>query len=419
MDNKLLIVTIFLLCSSVASADTSKVNLSVGLSYDYTDNIFLSSNFVVPENIYHALLDASYRKKTANMDLDFSLNLDRQKYQKYSYFDNTTGSSRLTFAGALSKNLLYWDVEDRFDKVPNAFNSPNLPSNYQNINYFLAGPRLLLINDSRNSLITTAKYQKFYAESSPTDYAGPVLNLSYTRKVTRLLSVGLTSKYNEVNYDNKLLNTDYSRTDISVNIQKRLKHSELTLEVGKTKIIPAVTNSEGTLFRASYSLQAGERTKLSIEYQKELSDFSNVFSNTSSQNQNLPDVGNSIFVLTAGNVLLQRKFGLSDLSFNYSYFKNDYSNDVQNVISNQSSIIFNNQVSPAVKLNLNASYQHINYPGTGLLVKEKIYSAGLTRKFTNLYTLGMRIQYLNRDSSDNLSGFTERRINVNAHYFFR
>jgi len=419
MDNKLLIVTIFLLCSSVASADTSKLNMSVGLSYEYTDNIFLLSNYVVPENIIHALMDVSYKKKTATLDLDFNLNLDRQRYLKYSFYDNTTASSRLVMVDTLSKNRLYWDVDNRFDKVPNTYISPNVPSNYQNVNYLLTGPRLHLVNDTRNTLTASAKYQNFYAETSPTDYTGYILDTGYTRRVTRTLSVGLSGKFNEVNYSDKILNTDYTRTDVSVSVDKLLKHSELTIEVGKSKIKPAMANSEGDLIRAKYNLQLGERTKLSIGYQRELSDFSNVFSNNSSLNTNLPDIGNSIFVLTAGNVLLQRKFGLSELSFNYSYFKNDYSNDIQNVISNQSSIIFNNQVSPAVELNLNASYQHINYPGTGLLVKEKIYSAGLTRKFTNLYTLGMRIQYLNRDSSDNLSGFTERRINVNAHYFFR
>ena len=91
--------------------------------------------------------------------------------------------------------------------------------------------------------------------------------MSYIRNLTRTTSIGLIAHYNDRIFDDKTLNADFTRSDVSLRISKKMKLSQLELDVGKTQLNPKSSDSrQNSVLKARYQYQLPPTRMLAIMY---------------------------------------------------------------------------------------------------------------------------------------------------------
>lgn len=416
-----LILALLFVSTSVIAAQPDRLNLSVGLLYENSDNILLTqANTKKSENIYHALMSMSYKKESSKLSTSFTLDADRRSYQNNTFPDETVVSSLLGLTANLSKKRLYWDLVNRYARVQTNAASLDLPTNRENTNYFSTGPRFVFFQNDKNSLNADIKYEKFYTETSDGDYSGYLVDTSYIRNISRTFSLGIAAKYNDRKFDNIVLNTNYTKADLILSLIKKMKISDFEIDVGRTRINQQLYNNknEQGIFRAFYNYKLGAKTDLKLSYRRELNDFSGLFSSATTGGTILSNVSSSIFLLEEGSLSIFRRFGSSGLTFSYTNFSNDYSVDSLDLKNISSSLTFSNKISPSISLNLNGTYIASKYPGISRNDTRRIYSTGIVKTFLDKYDIAFDIHYINNRSTDSNFIYDERRISLGGHYYF-
>ena len=416
----LLISGLLLVNVGVCAAPQDKLLFSVGLSYENSDNINLSPSNKRSENIGHTLFATEYQRQSAKLQASFNLSADYQKYQNHTFSDQTTVSSYLSFYATLEKQRVFWSVDNRFDRVQINQTQLNIPTNQENTNYFTTGPKFIFIKNNKDSLDADIKYEKFYTEISNNDYYGYIANVSYLRNISHTLATGLNARYNKRNFDNKIVNSDFSRTDVTINLSKRTKLSRYGVVVGKTQLIlENQPSNQENIFRANYQSQLGRQTNLSIDYSRELSDFSTMFAATIPGDSTYTDVNSATFLASTGRFSVIRNFSNTNLRFDYTYASNDYTDNTLDLITRTSTITLNNNIRNGMTLNLMGLYRNRGFARRGRVDLSRVYAFGITQRFLNLYDLAFNIQYTNNGSTDSNLNYDERRIKLSGHYYFR
>ncbi|MBI1425239.1 MAG: hypothetical protein GC149_17460 [Gammaproteobacteria bacterium] len=413
-------LALILFSAPLFAASSDQLNYSVGLSYENTDNITLSPTNKISESIIHTLFTVDYKRESAVLNAHLTLSGDYADYQKNVYPDQATVSSLFGLTATLVKNRFYWIVENKLDRVQTRYNAANIPTNQENTNLFSTGPRITFVQNERNSLSAKIQYVSFYAEKTPSDYTGYVLNAIYARNVSRTFSIGLNVNYDDRSFDNTILNTNYSRTDSTVNFKKRLKLSEMEMDVGRTWVNNDIGSAiEQSIFRARYKYQLGEKTNFNFGYTRELGDFAGVFSGGNAIGSNLPIVGSALFILEQGQMTINKRFSSSSVTYGISYFSNDYEDNTLDLNTTSSELTLSTNLSTNVSLNLSSRYANTRFPGIDRRDIERLYSLGLSRQFLDRYDVRLNYQYTNRGSSDSNFAYDERRISLGGHYYFR
>lgn len=417
------VLTFFVIPVFAAPAD--KLNFSIGLSYENTDNFFLTPVNKINASILHTLLSASYLKDTARTKINFSLNADHQDYRNntlpdHNFPNKTLVSSLLSLSTTLTKQRLFWEIDDKLDRVQTDQALANTITNQENVNYFTTGPKIIFFQNNKDSLDAEVKYEKFYTQASNSDYAGYFIDTTYLRNITRTTSLGLEVRHNDKKYSNTALNADYKRTDVTTKLTRILKLSKIEVDIGKTKINTTNTaGSDQNIFRLKYQYQFGQKTRLSAGYRRELTDFSNIFATNTAGGAIFTDVSSSIFLLKEGQFEILRNFSNSSIKYSYSDISNDYSNDLLDLAIQTSAIAFTNNITPYLSMKISASYRDIKYPSQNRNDIFRIYLFSLGETFLKSYDIVFTAQYINTGSTNSNYIFDERRYSLTGHYYFR
>jgi hypothetical protein len=402
------------------AAQTDKLAFSAGLSFENSDNIYHSTANKVDETTIHTLLTTEYQRQSARLNALFNLNADYHDYQNHTFANRTTISSYLSLNATLAKQRLFWDIDDRFDRVQINQAVANIPSNQEDTNHFTTGPRFVFFKDNKSSLDAGIKYEKFYTETSNNDYSGYVADASYIRNITHTTALGLIVNYSDRKFDNSLLNADYTRTDVTLNLTKQMRLSTLEVDVGKTAFKPHdQPDTQQSIFRAKYQYRLGEKTSLNASYNRELSDFSTMFAATTPGGTTYANVSGATFLLKMGRLSVIRNFSSTSLRYDYIYSSNDYSINTLDIITRASTLSLSNNISTGLTLDLSGLYQDTSYASGNRVDLARVYNLGVTQKFLNSYDLTFNIQYTNNDSTDSIYSYDERRFNISGSYYFR
>lgn len=423
MSVKLALILGLLLVDVVAYAaiePTDKLTFSAGLAYEHSDNIYYSPVNKKSENILHTLFETNYQKRTARLDADFTLNADHLNYQKHTFTNRTIVSSNLSLAATLEKERFFWDMNNRLARVQINQAIANIPTNQENTNYFMTGPRLVFFKNNKESLNAGIRYEKFYTETSSSDYTGYIFDAAYHRNITHTAAMELYIKYNNKKFDDKLLNADYKRTDVTLDLSKRTKLSTFGITVGRTLLNYQHRPSyQDDIFRFRYQYLLGTLSSFNATYSRELSDFSSVFASAAPGGATYTNVTGSIFLRKLGQLSIVRNFASSSLAYTYTYSSNDYSDNLLNIITRESMVSLNKKINSSLNLKLSARYRDTSYVAGNRVDLAKLYSLDLVRTFLTSYDLALSMHYLNNESTDSNFGYDERRIILSGHYYFR
>jgi len=415
-----LIIGLLLASLSVYADQADRLTLSAGLSFENSNNINLTPIDRISENIAHVLFASNYLKKTAVLNLKFNLYADRQEYLNHTFANQTVVTSYLSLSAALKKQRLYWEAENKHDRVQISQAEANIPTNQENTNYFTTGPRFVLFKNNKSSLDVDIKYEKFYAEISNSDFSGYLANTSYLRNITRTSAITLDVNYTDRKFDDQILNTDYKRTDATLGLMKKLKLSILEIGAGQTqlKMQNQATRKE-SIYRAKYQYQLGKKTSLTASYNHQLNDFSTVFARAVPGSPFYTDVNSEIFLLNSGKFSIVRNFSHSSLHYDYVYVSNDYQDDALDTVVRASTLTLTNKLSVDFSTSLSGTYRNTDYANGTRNDQARVINFGVTQKFLNAYDWALGIQYTNNGSTDSKSIYDERLISLIGHYYFR
>ena len=111
---RLLLFTLLLVNLPLYAAPTNNLALSVGLLYENSDNIFLTPLYKKDDNIIHSIFNVDYQHKSATLVTHLALRADHQNYLKETFPNRTVVSSILSMKSTLSKQRLFWDIDNSF-----------------------------------------------------------------------------------------------------------------------------------------------------------------------------------------------------------------------------------------------------------------------------------------------------------------
>jgi len=400
---------------------TSKLLFSIGASVENSDNIYLRPTNKVSDKITHLSFYTDYKKKTPNLYTDFNLLIDDQNYQNNTFSDQTTYTGIATLDVTMSKDKAVWETDDRVANLLINTTLANTPDNYQNVNYFLTGPKFIFFKNDKDSLTANIKYQNFYTQKDNTDLYGSLAGIKYLRNLTRTFAAGIDINYNDKKYKDKTNNSDYSLNNIALKFKNRTKLSNVEIDVGESYLnIVNAPSYRSNLFRAKYNYRLGVRDKLILSYRRELQDYAGLIA-TSPVIGGLSNITSNVFLLKEGIVELNKQFGFSNIKLSYVYFNSEYTdaNDPNNTIRNVTSLTFTNNITNSLSLELQGSYAGSEYPGLLRTDTSRIYMIAIKKTFINKYDLGLSAKYTNQGSTDGAYIYDELRVALGGHYYFR
>lgn len=401
---------------SVFAAPTDKLSMSIGASIESSNNIYLTPDNTVSDNIFHALMTVDYQKESSVITTRFNLSADNQHYQNNSFPNETVFSSLLDMNGVLIKSHLNWIVRNIYEQVQTNADALNIPTNRENTNYFLTGPNFVFFQNDKDSLNALIEYSRLYTEESDADSSGYIVNAVYHRNITRTFAIGLAANYNSVNFDNEDINTNYNKTDLTVDFTKTMKLSEIRLVLGETSV--KKVNAERELydiFRMNFKSQLGKSTNAGLGFRRELGDFAGTLGSVGGA----ANVSGDTFVLEEGTVFVDKQVGFSRLNLGFIYTGYDYSNDVSDYDTSAINFIFTHGITTTVNLNFDLNYVDYEYTGVNRSDIEKIYIVGLRKTFRDAYDLALSVKHTNRGSTDPTFNYDETRITLGGNYYFR
>lgn len=403
----------------VSPAQARDLKLSVGLSYEYNDNILLRPTNEQSETILHALFTADYNRESAAHVTSLRLVADYRDYQDNTFADETVFSANLSSALNLSKQRVFWDILNVYDNVQTDTATLNTPRNRENANYFSTGPRFILVNNRKNMLSLGLKYEDTYYEVSDVDYSGYRADLQYERHISRTFQMRLSAAHSDRTFDNEVLNENYARTDIFVTLARQYRTSDVEVDVGQSHIKPETNpSSDENLYRLRYNNQLGKRTELQVRYRRELSDFSSTFAASTAGEEGLGDIRSELFLLEEAGLAITRTFSRSTLRLDVIYADRDYSDDALDTQNTDSRLTFTTELAAGLELRLAGGYNEIEYADGSRKDKTKRWSAGLIRRLPPSFDIRLELNHNENDST--VSGFVydETRIIVGGNYYF-
>lgn len=415
-----LTIVILLFSMRAYAAPTNKWNFSVGLLYENSSNIDYAPINPQSDNVLHTLFATAYQKDSPSIKTKFSLSADYMNYQNNTFKNQAKITSDLSFNSILEKQHLFWNIDNRLDRVQINQTLANIPTNQENTNYFTTGPTIVFFSNNKSTLSSDIKYENFYTEKSTSDYFGYIYSLGYLRNITRTLAMGLNAKYNKRKFTNSADNTDYSRTDVTLDVSKRLRNSSLQVNLGKTQLnVEGYQATQQSVYATKFEHELGTKTSLMVIYSKELIDYSSLFAEATNNNPVYANINSAVFLRKNGRISISRKLSNTSLRYDYAYSNDDYSDNKLDAVTRVSSISISNEFSYDLAVTASGFYKDSRYASSGRTDLSRIYNIGITKKFQNKYDLSFYIQYTNNTSTDKNLTFDERRVGLGGNYYFR
>jgi len=413
------IILLAFINTTINAAPAGNLKMSIGMALEHSDNIYQNSEARTSENIYHSQFSALYEKHSPVLDANLIFNLDNANYENNALPDENRVSSGLTLISTLSKRRLFWDLNNRFDKIRSNQTLANLPTNQQNTNYFSTGPRIMIFHNAKHEFGGNVNYERFTTDGLDIDYSGYIANLDYKRNISRTFATGLLVSYNKRTFDNEIINSNYDRTDSIISFSKRMKLSRLDLEFGRTRIgFEKLDDRTQGLFRAAYQYNLGSKTDIKMKYSSELSDFSNTFARGAPGSDTYTSMSSQIFMLKSGQLSVIRNLGRTTMTTSLVYVYNDYLNNVLDETTKTGSLEFASNLTSSLSASIKGEYDYVVFDNIDRKDIVRHYVLQIRRKFSNSFDLALGISRTNQTSSNNSVDYAETRTQFGGHYYF-
>lgn len=365
-------------------------------------------------------VDLQHQSRRVNFDLLTDLNYN--VYTDDSFDNELTGSMNADFAATLVENVLTWVATDRFGKLQTNPFRADTEENRGNFNNFQTGPELVLRFGSRMSLQAGARYNRSDFEKRETDNDGLGANVGIYRALTPNRNISLSGSYQDVDYDDDTINTDYERRAVFASFTSNISKGSVALSLGVNEVELPGDTLDGTYARLAITRQITSRTNLGLSYDQSFSDAGDLFSRFQQAGFSF---GDTFDIPGSGEPFESRRISAS-LDYDYresSFFLNlsreqeDY--ESANTLERrrtQAAAGVSRRLGNAWRLNLGIRASRNDYDNVDREDDNLSYLLGLSRRLTRTVSLDFSYRRVERDSNDATESFDENRYTLTLRY---
>jgi hypothetical protein len=363
-------------------------------------------------------VDLAYRQRSARIEADIEANAVYEHYFDDTFDDDVLGGIDGTVRAEIVPERFSWFVQDNFGQITSDPFSADRPDNREDINYFTTGPDLTFRLGSAMSVLLSGRYSNTAYETSELDGERLGGTLALSRQLSGNSSFSLNATTEQVEFDNTTVNTDYDRHQGFLRFDARGSRTTLTIDAGYTSLDTGTDTSDAPLARISVARQVSASSTFTLRAGSQYSSGADLFRDT----QGAEGVQLSGQSIVATNDPFEYRFGA--LEWDFSRNRTSFGLAVQHgkeeyetlTLLDRTLTSFNayfaRQVARTAELRVFGGYEDEQFDELDGEDQEMQLGAALAWEIGRTLELRLQVDHFDRDSSNELSEYTENRASV-------
>lgn len=415
---------------AAATDPDSPLHYILRIGMEHTDNVYLTPNGQVSDDIFDPRLDFDYQREGSAFDIRAAGTLEQHIYLGGSF----SGDSRNEFAGIGSWHILPqrldWVFEDFLGVAPIDTQANDTAANLQEANVFVTGPTLRARFSGRLNGELDLRYARSDA-STTSEFDGD--RLAATGRLLYLLSsnstIGLNLASQQARYDSAPTDREYNRDDAYVSWNFTGVRTSLTADVGYTwlEFLGGGPSPAASFARLSAAFKVTPSLTIVGELERDYTDAADSMRLTTEQIGVVPTSTGLSRISITPDVYYQ-KFAYLDVRYKTDlwdlrigpywrqvrYVTPDplgYDQDDSGVLA-----LVDYRLSPILTLSGKARYERRDYTAIARRDIEREYSAWLMWQFTRRWAWRFELTRLEQSTTAIDLSYRENRIGVNLIY---
>ena len=413
--------------ASAAEAETLSYGVDAGVAQ--TDNVTLAPSNKVSQTIAIADADFDVKKQSRLLDVDAKGNFSYLDYLQNAYGSQLIGRFDGLAHFAIIPERLIWMLQDDFGQAALDPFTPTTPTNLENVNYLSTGPDVNFRLGGTSFINLSARYARSTYATSPYNSNRWFGSLAWGLQLSSRSTVSLNADTERVQFENTVVNSDYDRTNGFVRYSIQGARTELSADLGGTRITQNGSSTSGGLAKVELSRKISAAAKLTFTAGHTLTDASTSFSNL--QSGATGTVGTAPAAQTSNNytsnfasVGWQYSRNRTILAVSARWEKDSYSEEpALDHTWGGVELSFQRQLSRAFTAELVGRYYRTDYSHAVVTTvdgsseyKDGWISAGMTWRYGRGLEVRLRGEHSSRNASEPNAGYGENRVLLTVGY---
>jgi len=400
-------------------ASTAEVELRAGVAR--TDNASKVSTDELSDTIYSVGLGLDYLRDGARFDVNALADIDWLEYQDDTFDGDALGYFDGAASYAFVPETFLWVARQTFGQLVSDPLRAYTPDNLENISFFSTGPDATFQFSEATRLRVFGLYSITDFQESPTDNEQLFGGLELTRKVSRDSSVGISATANRVEFDNTNLNSDYDLQTAFVSYSVQSLRTQLSADLGISRVADDGETSDGTLVRVSASRRLSASTNAFLRVRQQFSNAGNLFrEGLDPTNPSDPSIG-----IASGEAFEERGAGLgwnlqrvrTELGIGADWSEERYERQDaldRTVLRVDGYLV--RRLGPSITLRGEARWEDEEFDNAQFDDDKLTLGASIGWQIGRSYALDFRYDYADRTVSAQDGDYTENRLGIRFLY---
>jgi hypothetical protein len=270
--------------ASAAPAQGGGESLTYGadVGIGESDNVTLVESNKVSQTIAVADLDFDFKDQTRRFAADAKGAFSDLYYLQNAYSNQLLGRFDGSAQLALIPERVTWVLTESFGQSQIDPLQPVVPTNLQNVNYVATGPNADFRFGPTVFLDLTARYAKTTYQTEPFDSNAVIGSAALGLALSPQSSISINGSFERMMFDNTEVNTDFNRSSAYVRYEVQGARTDLTANLGVTKVDQGSQSLTGPLAKLQLSRQLSSVSKLTFTVGRDITDASSAFSSLQS-----------------------------------------------------------------------------------------------------------------------------------------
>lgn len=401
------------------AADTS---LSLGYSLQRSDNIQLAPVNKQEEWINTASVSYGFQENSVFLEGGVRGSAEYRDYRHDTYSDESVFGLNANLRWKILPERLTWTVEDFFTQTAVNPLDPATPSNRQDTNVFATGPDYTLKFSPVNSLQLGARYTDTTFETSDLNNTHKTGSIRWFYVASPLTTLIFNYGAEAVEYKNEILNPNFDRQDVFLQITRQQSTNLFLLEAGVTSIQrDRAEDIDGSRERFSWTHQLTPTSTLNLSASTELSDVTReTQAVAATELTTIPGdiVSSDIFRSKKADIVFTHRRGSGRDVVSLFRHEDDFQISSSDEIRRGGNINVGYDFTAELTGGLFASSSKVENSSVMPIVKYKDTNVGLnlSDRLTRTINLGFELNQKKRVSEDQLRTYTENRVMLSLFY---
>lgn len=253
------------------------VELSYGVGYlgEYSDNVGLVQTNPQHDWVNMGVAGISIQAMGAGLAARLQTQAAYRDYQNDSFEDGPLYYLNGVAVWHALPRYLTWTVLDIYDQVARDVARPDdLASNLVNTNVFQTGPDVFIHMGPVNTLVLGARLTNMVTQEHVNDNSRYGANVRWDYMSNSEISYSANYQYENVTYDDEVLNDNYVRQSAFFRIARQREFSNLMFDLGATRVDPERGESErGPLIRLIWDTRLSSESTFKAVIGRDFLDF--------------------------------------------------------------------------------------------------------------------------------------------------